>query len=80
MTINKPTVHGEVDGNIFAVMAAASRALRREGLVAESREMIKRITESGSYDEALGIALEYVDFDLGIGDQDEFEEDETGGY
>lgn len=78
MTINKPTVHGEVDGNIFAVMAAASRALRREGLVAESREMIKRITESGSYDEALGIALEYVD--LGLNDPDEFEEEETGGY
>lgn len=78
MTINKPTVHGEVDGNIFAVMAAASRALRREGLLTESREMIKRITESGSYDEALGIALEYVD--LGLNDPDEFEEEETGGY
>ena len=59
---DKPTVLGPVNGNIFAVMAAASRALKKAGL--DTAEMQERVTSSGSYDEALGICMEYVDFDL----------------
>jgi len=60
----KPTVHGPVDGNIFAVMAATSRALKRAGLRDKVAEMQKKVTSSGSYSEALGVCMDYVDFDL----------------
>ena len=59
--INKPDCKliGE-DGNIFNLMARASRTLRENGLSEEAKEMRERITSSGSYDEALCIIGEYV--------------------
>ena len=48
------------DGNIFNLMARASRTLRENGLSEEATEMRERITSSGSYDEALCIIGEYV--------------------
>ena len=62
--MDKPVVEGPVDGNIFAVMGAASKALRRAGQEDEGKKMCDRVTSSGSYDEALSIILEYVDFNL----------------
>ena len=58
---NKPDCKliGE-DGNIFNLMAIASRTLRENGLSEEAAEMCERITSSGSYDEALCIIGEYV--------------------
>lgn len=58
---NKPDCKliGE-DGNIFNLMARASRTLRENGLCEEATEMRERITSSGSYDEALCIIGEYV--------------------
>lgn len=58
---NKPDCKliGE-DGNIFNLMARASRTLRENGLSEEAKEMRERITSSGSYDEALCIIGEYV--------------------
>ena len=58
---NKPdcTLIGE-DGNIFNLMARASRTLRENDLSEEAKEMRERITSSGSYDEALCIIGEYV--------------------
>ena len=49
------------DGNIFNIMAAASNTLKRSNLAAESKEMCSRVTSSGSYEEALGIIMEYVE-------------------
>ena len=49
------------DGNIFALMGRASQALKRAGMEEERKEMIKKITTSRSYDEALYIITEYVD-------------------
>ena len=58
---NKPDCKliGE-DGNIFNLMARASRTLRENDLSEEAFEMRERITSSSSYDEALCIIGEYV--------------------
>ena len=52
------------DGNIFAIMGRASRLLKRAGMREEADEMFKRVTSSGSYDEALRIVSEYVETEL----------------
>ena len=49
------------DGNIFAVIGVAARALRREGLRDQETEMRERVEKSQSYHQALGIIMEYVD-------------------
>ena len=48
------------DGNIFNLMARASKTLRENGLSEEATKMCERITASGGYDEALCIIGEYV--------------------
>jgi len=75
----KPRIYGPVDGNIFAVMAVARKAIRgdmrqvdegvklaltREANEMIANEMVKRVTSSRSYEEALAIITEYVDFDF----------------
>lgn len=49
------------DGNIFNLMAIASRTLKEAGMKEESEEMIDRIYNSKSYIEALAIISEYVE-------------------
>ena len=49
------------DGNIFNVMGIAARTLKENGQREQAREMQKRVTQSGSYREALGIIMEYVE-------------------
>lgn len=51
--------HGS-SGNIFFIMGGATSILRRVGLKEEAEEMVKRVTSSGSYKEALEIIGEYV--------------------
>ncbi len=48
------------DGNIFNLLGIASRTLKNHGMEAQSREMLARAYQSGSYHEALGIIGEYV--------------------
>ncbi len=48
------------DGNIFNLLGIASRTLKEHGMEAQSREMLARAYQSGSYHEALGIIGEYV--------------------
>lgn len=48
------------DGNIFNLMAIASRTLRQNGLGDSTKEMCERITNSKSYYDALNILGEYV--------------------
>ncbi|MDR1206024.1 MAG: hypothetical protein LBL26_11195 [Peptococcaceae bacterium] len=50
-----------VDGNIFNVMGIAARTLKRNGMADAAREMQSRVTESGGYDNALAIIMEYVE-------------------
>ena len=50
------------DGNIYNLMGIASRALKKNGLEEEAKEMFNKITtEAKSYDEALCIIMDYVD-------------------
>ena len=48
------------DGNIFNILGIASRTLKDCGMQDEAKEMWTRATESGSYDSALAIIMEYV--------------------
>lgn len=49
------------DGNIFNLIAIASRSLKNEGHYELAKEMSSRVTSSQSYEEALSIICEYVD-------------------
>ena len=52
------------DGNIFGILGRASHLLRRAGQQDQADEMFRRVTSSGSYEEALRIVSEYVDTEL----------------
>ena len=52
------------DGNIFGILGRASRLLRGAGQQDQADEMFRRVTSSGSYEEALRIVSEYVDTEL----------------
>ena len=52
------------DGNIFGVLGRASRLLKEAGQKDQADEMFRRVTSSGSYEEALRIISEYVDTEL----------------
>ena len=49
------------DSNVFNIMGIASKTLKRNDMAEESKEMCSRVTSSGSYDEALGVIMEYVE-------------------
>ena len=59
------------NGNIFNLMGIASKTLKENDMADEAKEMCRRITSSGSYDEALCIISEYVE----ITSADEYEEE-----
>jgi hypothetical protein len=52
------------DGNIFFILGRASRLLKDVGQKAQAEEMFQRVTNSGSYHEALFIISEYVETEL----------------
>lgn len=53
------------DGNIFHLLAGASRVLQRNGMAGEAREMWERVlNECRSYEEALSVLSEYVETEL----------------
>lgn len=74
---NKVTVTDAIynDGNIFAVMATATRALKRAGKRAEADELVNRVTSCGSYHEALAIVFEYVEVEY-EDDDEEYDDEE----
>ncbi len=49
------------DGNIFAVLGRVRRALRESGQPEQADEVTDRVTQAGSYEEALQIIMGYVD-------------------
>ena len=51
------------DGNVFALIGKASRALNKAGYSEQSKEMSKKIFNAGSYEEALTIIGEYVEIE-----------------
>lgn len=60
----KPIVKGPVDGNIFAVLGAATTAMKRGGLRDKVEELQTKVLNADSYNEALRHCMEYVEFDL----------------
>ena len=60
----KPTVKliGE-NGNIFNLLAIATRALKQEGLIDQTPKMKKEVFASKSYEEALGVIEKYVEIE-----------------
>ena len=50
------------NGNIFNLMGIASRTLKAAGMREQANQMYQRITASVSYEEALNIIGEYVNF------------------
>lgn len=52
-----------LDGNIYNVMGIAQRAMKNNNIGREViDEMIKRVTFSNSYEEALLVIQDYVEF------------------
>ena len=49
------------DGNVFNLIAVASRALKDSGYPDMAKEMSSKVMSSNSYEEALGIILDYVE-------------------
>jgi hypothetical protein len=49
------------DGNVFALGAKVSSALKRGGYPDEAQEFTERLFRSGSYDAALQLMMEYVE-------------------
>jgi len=49
------------DGNIFFLLGIASQTLKDNGFKEQAKEMFNRVTNSGSYQEALAIIQEYVE-------------------
>ena len=63
------------DGNIYALLGVASRALKNNGQREDAENMRERVFASGSYYEALGIITEYVDDESIALDYDDDSED-----
>jgi hypothetical protein len=62
--MDKPTcVLSGVNGNVFNLVTHASKALKDAGLKGKSDEMIDRIFNTNSYEEALKVIGEYVEIE-----------------
>ncbi|MCO5385396.1 MAG: hypothetical protein NHB14_05980, partial [Desulfosporosinus sp.] len=63
----------------FNLMGIASRTLKAAGIGKQADEMFERASASGSYEEALNIIGEYVNFtEAGQPDQSESEDEQFG--
>lgn len=49
------------DGNIFSILGRVGRALKEDDQEEKVKEVNSRVINSGSYDEALKIIMEYVE-------------------
>jgi hypothetical protein len=67
------------DSNVFNLIGIASRTLKQNGMSAEAKEMSERAFDSGSYDEALGVIMEYVNVTSVDDENEDFDEDEDQG-
>ena len=62
------------DGNVFNLIGLAARTLRQHGLTDQAKEMTERAFGSGSYSEALGVIMDYVNVTSVEDDMDEDED------
>ena len=49
------------DGNVFAIIGAVSKTLKRTGLSDEAKEFTSKAFGAGSYDEVLQLCMQYVE-------------------
>jgi hypothetical protein len=49
------------DGNVFNVIGRVKRALQQAGQADRAREFVQKAFAARSYDEVLGLCMEYVD-------------------
>ena len=49
------------DGNVFNLIGICSQALKRAGYHDQAKEMINRVTNSHSYEDAIAIMCEYIE-------------------
>ena len=49
------------DGNVFALLGACTKALKRADQPAQARELAAKVLAAKSYDEALQLMMQYVD-------------------
>ena len=49
------------NGNIFVIMGRVHTAMKRAGFAKESKELVKEVTSSHSYSEALEAIGDYVE-------------------
>lgn len=49
------------DGNVFNVIGRVSKSLKRAGMKEAADEFMQKAFSSGSYDEVLRLAMEYVE-------------------
>jgi len=61
---NKPIVYGPVDGNVFSVIGAVVKTLRRAHYPDAATECRERCFSENDYDDVLTICQEYVDFEI----------------
>jgi hypothetical protein len=50
------------DGNVFFILGSARKALKKAKLYEEAEKMTKEVTSAKSYDEALVVMSNYVEF------------------
>lgn len=62
MTEVKPVIKGPINGNIFTILGAAQRLLKQNKQ--PSSEMVRKVMQAHTYNEALNIIMEYVEIDL----------------
>ena len=64
------------DGNVFNLIGIAARTLRQNGLSDQAKEMTQRAFGSGSYDQALGVIMDYVNITSVYDDMDDDEDED----
>lgn len=62
--VDKPKVQlSGQDGNVFAIISACIRALRRAKMLDKAEEFREKTRQARSYDEVLVLAMQYCDVD-----------------
>jgi hypothetical protein len=67
------------DGNVFNLIGIAARTLKQNGMSAEAKEMSERAFAGRSYDEALGVIMEYVNVTSVDDENEDFDENQGMG-
>ncbi len=60
----KAKMSTDVDGNIFAILSKAVKAMKKAGHSDElQKQMVNAVKNTASYDEALQVLMKWIDFE-----------------